>query len=115
MKRRVNVSDRTVGGAAQDEVRAKLSRFVRARWFEPPFGGETFTGLIFDAFDAMESGPRGPALVPAGQPIDLFVSVTDFAGHSMPLALNSPPRRSEERRVGKECVSTCRTRGCPYI
>src|SRR3546814_15265736 len=62
MKRRGNVIDRTVGGAAQDEVRAKLSRFVRARWFEPPFGGETFTGLIFDAFDAMESGPRGPAL-----------------------------------------------------
>src|SRR3546814_18771863 len=23
-------------------------------------------------------------------------------------------RRSEERRVGKECVSTCRTRGSPY-
>src|SRR3546814_16449699 len=22
--------------------------------------------------------------------------------------------RSEERRVGKECVSTCRCRGCPY-
>src|SRR3546814_17350546 len=22
--------------------------------------------------------------------------------------------RSEERRVGKECVSTCRTRGSPY-
>src|SRR3546814_15530651 len=22
--------------------------------------------------------------------------------------------RSEERRVGKECVSTCRTRWCPY-
>src|SRR3546814_11314981 len=24
------------------------------------------------------------------------------------------PRRSEERRVGKECVSTCRYRGSPY-
>src|SRR3546814_16581252 len=23
-------------------------------------------------------------------------------------------RRSEERRVGKECVSTCRSRGAPY-
>src|SRR3546814_11627434 len=23
--------------------------------------------------------------------------------------------RSEERRVGKECVSTCRTRGSPYL
>src|SRR3546814_6905768 len=28
---------------------------------------------------------------------------------------NSPPRtRSEERRVGKECVSTCRSRWSPY-
>ncbi|MGY6469207.1 hypothetical protein ACXIUR_23615, partial [Vibrio parahaemolyticus] len=25
--------------AARDELRAKLDRFVRARWFEPPFGG----------------------------------------------------------------------------
>src|SRR3546814_8948673 len=24
------------------------------------------------------------------------------------------PLRSEERRVGKECVSTCRSRGSPY-
>src|SRR3546814_14891568 len=25
------------------------------------------------------------------------------------------PRRSEERRVGKECVSTCRSRWSPYL
>ena len=96
MKKRGNAIDRTVGEGAQDEVRAKLSRFVRARWFEPPFGGETFSNLLLDAFDAMEAGPRGPVLVPDGQPVDLFVSVTDFAGHSVPLALNSPPRVTED-------------------
>lgn len=96
MKRRGNVIDRTVGEDAQAEVRAKLSRFVRARWFEPPFGGETFSELLLDAFDAMQGGPKGPALVPAGQPVDLFVSVTDFAGHSASLALNSPPRVTEQ-------------------
>src|SRR3546814_15689898 len=26
----------------------------------------------------------------------------------------APERRSEERRVGKECVSTCRSRWSPY-
>src|SRR3546814_15632781 len=26
----------------------------------------------------------------------------------------APNNRSEERRVGKECVSTCRSRGSPY-
>ncbi|HET6523654.1 patatin-like protein [Sphingopyxis sp.] len=96
MKRRGNVIDRTVGEAAQDEVRAKLSRFVRARWFEPPFGGATFSNLLLDAFDAMDAAPKGPPLVPAGQPVDLFVSVTDFAGHSAPLSLNSPPRVTEQ-------------------
>lgn len=96
MKKRGNVIDRTVGEGAQDEVRAKLSRFVRARWFEPPFGGETFTALLLDAFDAMDGGPQGAPLVPAGQPVDLFVSATDFAGHSTALALNSPPRVTEQ-------------------
>ena len=96
MKRRGNVIDRTVGEGAQEEVRAKLSRFVRARWFEPPFGGETFSNLLLDAFDAMDSGPVGPSLVPVGQPVDLFVSVTDFAGHSTPLSLNSPSRVTEQ-------------------
>ncbi|GAA0866549.1 hypothetical protein GCM10009115_29860 [Sphingopyxis soli] len=96
MKRRGNVIDRTVGEGAQEEVRAKLSRLVRARWFEPPFGGETFSNLLLDAFDAMDEGPVGPSLVPAGQPVDLFVSVTDFAGHSTPLSLNSPPRVTEQ-------------------
>src|SRR3546814_14037391 len=27
---------------------------------------------------------------------------------------NGPAARPEERRVGKECVSTCRSRGSPY-
>ena len=96
MKKRGNVIDRTVGEGAQDEVRAKLSRFVRARWFEPPFGGETFSNLLLDAFDAMDRGPRGPVLVPTGQPVDLFVSVTDFAGHRVSLSLNSPARVTED-------------------
>lgn len=91
MKRRGNAIDRTVSADAQDEVRSKLSHFVRARWFAPPFGGQTFSHLIHDAFAAMEAGPRGPVLVPPGQPLDLFVSVTDFAGHRRPLALHSPP------------------------
>src|SRR3546814_10814010 len=30
------------------------------------------------------------------------------------LGAKGEPRRSEERRVGKECVSTCRSRWSPY-
>src|SRR3546814_12725631 len=38
------------------------------------------------------------------------------AGHRFPLSDSSAclTRRSEERRVGKECVSTCRSRWSPY-
>src|SRR3546814_11555007 len=85
----------------------------------PPFGGEVFTGLLLEAFLAMEKGKRGPRLIPDEQPLDLFVTVTDLAGHPELLSLNSPPRvmetehRSEERRVGKEWVSTCRSRWSP--
>src|SRR3546814_10433251 len=32
----------------------------------------------------------------------------------MPAELIASCGRSEERRVGKECVSTCRSRGSPY-
>ncbi|MBJ6120962.1 patatin-like protein [Sphingomonas mollis] len=86
--------------ATRDEVRAKMSRFVRSRWFEPPFGGETFSGLLLDALAAMDAAPRGPRLLPPGQPLDLFVTVTDFGGHPERLPLNSPPEVVEtEHRV----------------
>ena len=84
----------------REEVKAKLSHLVRSRWFEAPFGGASFTGLLLDALDAMAASPRGPRLLPAGQPLDLFVTVTDFTGHPERLALNSPPEVVEtEHRV----------------
>jgi len=87
--------DELVGAPARDEVRRKLGRFVRSRWFEPPFGGETFTGLLLDAFDAMAAAPLGKCLIPPGLPLDLFVTVTDFQGHPQRLRLNSPPEVME--------------------
>ena len=86
--------------STRDEVKAKLSHLVRSRWFEPPFSGAGFTGLLLDALDAMAASPRGPRLLPAGQPLDLFVTVTDFTGHPERLSLNSPPEVVEtEHRV----------------
>src|SRR3546814_6557034 len=35
-------------------------------------------------------------------------------GSPWPTASFLPDKRSEERRVGKECVSTCRSRWSPY-
>ncbi len=83
--------DRTVEPAHRAEIKAKLANFVRAPWFAPPFGGPALTHLLLDAFDAMDRGPQGPPLLPDYQPLDLFVTVTDFHGHPERLRLNSPP------------------------
>src|SRR3546814_13363887 len=46
---------------------------------------------------------------PAGTP----ASITQTLNQALNDALKKP-ERSEERRVGKECVSTCRSRWSPY-
>ncbi|MGJ3649630.1 patatin-like protein [Sphingomonas sp. GlSt437] len=76
--------------AIRAEMRSKFSHFVRSRWFEPPFGGKRFSHLMLDAFDAMAKAERGPRLLPPGQPLDLFVTVTDFHGYPEMLTINSP-------------------------
>src|SRR3546814_15291102 len=45
------------------------------------------------------------------KPVPPVNYVGDFGGGGMMLAFGM---RSEERRVGKECVSTCRSRWSPY-
>lgn len=85
----------TVSPETRAEVRHKLSRFIRSRWFEPPFGGEGFTGMLLDAFTAMARSPAGPPLLPTGHPLDLFVTVTDFEGYPESLSLHSPPAVTE--------------------
>src|SRR3546814_19425365 len=42
------------------------------------------------------------------------VVLVEFFDYACPYCKASVADRSEERRVGKECVSTCRSRGSPY-
>lgn len=95
LRRRGGAIDRTVAQEARQEVAFKLSRFVRARWFAPPFGGRVFSKLLLDALEAMGASHAGAKLLPANQPLDLFVTVTDFHGHDQMLRLNSPPLVTE--------------------
>src|SRR3546814_14018497 len=56
--------------------------------------------------------------------VELFDGVREFVGYAVARCLVQSSRevaapdldvaRSEERRVGKECVSTCRSRWSPY-
>ena len=74
------------------EVRSKLSLFMRSRWFQPPLGGLKMAALMYDAVNAMEP-LREPAssLLPSGQGLDLFVTVTDFYGSQQLMQIHDPP------------------------
>ena len=92
--------------AAHSEVKRKLSRFMRSRWFKPPFSGVALSALIADAFAAMAKGERTPPLVPAQHPFDLFVTVTDYHGAPQRLTIHSPAEVTEpEHRllIGFSC------------
>src|SRR3546814_13319588 len=73
-------------------------------------------GLSFDAFPASQprlavrgigSSDKGAAGDPSAA---VFLDET-YLGRPAAVAFDA---RSEERRVGKECVSTCRSRWLPY-
>ena len=73
------------------EVRKNLSVFVRSRWFKPPFDGGRMTGLMLDAINALGSPSRpGASLIPSGQRLDLFVTLTDYHGRPELLQLHDP-------------------------
>ena len=86
-----NAVSESVSPETRDEVRHKVSRFVRGRWFSPPFSGHRFSGMLYEALMSMAASPPGTPLLPPGHPIDLFVTATDFRGHAEMLRLNSPP------------------------
>ncbi|MEZ5737393.1 MAG: patatin-like protein [Novosphingobium sp.] len=92
------ISD-SVAPETRHEVRSKLSRLIRSRWFEPPFDGLGFSRLICEALTAMKEAGASEPLLPFGHPLDLFVTATDFKGHLETLRLHSPQivQESEHR------------------
>lgn len=84
------------------ELKAKLSMFLRSRWFKPPFDGYNLTKVLFDGFGAMgDPHESGSSLIPAGLQLDLFVTVTDFRGYVTDTPIHNPPviRDREHRQV----------------
>jgi patatin-related protein len=71
------------------ETRDKLASFVRSSWFEPPFSGKRLCTHFFNALDAMvASRLGGSSLLPPGQRLDVYASVTDLTGYPNRLRLN---------------------------
>lgn len=107
-----NVVTASVAPETRSEVRAKLSRLIRSRWFAPPFSGIGFSRLLAEALDAMRTGQAGPPLLPPGHPIDLFVTTTDFKGRMEKLRLHSPAQVEEgEHRLSIGFCATVPAQG----
>src|SRR3546814_3501181 len=77
--------------------------------------------------DLSIAGSTSPGL-PNGRPIDEWgirmeegscnpagASVSRGGGTNAPASVYAIRKRSEERRVGEECVSKCRSRWTPYL
>ncbi|MFM7119832.1 MAG: patatin-like protein [Gammaproteobacteria bacterium] len=70
------------------EVRRKLGRLMRSRWFVPPFSGARLCGVLLDALAELERSRRpGSTLIPPGQRLDFYASLTDLDGYGRPLSL----------------------------
>lgn len=85
------------------EVLQNLSLFVRSRWFEPPFSGPTMSNMMLDALESLgeERDGEHQSLLPPGQPLELFVTTTDFWGSPQVIPLHTPPtvREREHRHI----------------
>ena len=84
------------------EVRSKVSLFVRSRWFRPPLSGPRMAELMYDAVTSMgHPKHRLASLLPSGQRLDLFVTVTDHFGYQQLVQIHDPPiiHEREHRHV----------------
>jgi patatin-related protein len=100
LRRPGNMISASVAPETRQEVRAKLSRLIRSRWFEAPFSGLGLSRLLAEALEAMAQSEVEAPLLPPNHPIDLFVTATDFKGHLETVQLHSPSQVEEsEHRV----------------
>src|SRR3546814_17790016 len=77
-------------------------------------GGDVYA-MIWDPKTKKLAGLAGSGKSPRG--LDLATVRSRAKGGTLPaygaISVSVPGTRSEESRVGKECVSTCRSRGSP--
>lgn len=79
------------------EAKQKLSRFLRSRWFEPPFSGKRMLEWMIDANHSMGEAAPGSSLLPTGHQLDLFVSLTNFYGQDQSVSMHDPDTISEKQ------------------
>ncbi|MCJ2181019.1 patatin-like protein [Novosphingobium album (ex Hu et al. 2023)] len=76
---------------AGQDVRRRLSTFVRSRWFKPPLDGPHFSELLLDGLLKMEGRePSEATLLPPETRLDLRITVTDYHGADKAIFMHDP-------------------------
>src|SRR3546814_19614448 len=85
-------------------------------WSSDVCSSDLFGGIGVAARLIGGGGGVAPARMdqPSFGDADILRQLLVFFGRARLAAQRVGARRSEERRVGKECVSTCRSRWSPY-
>src|SRR3546814_14190813 len=104
-------------GSGKSSMMMIIAGLERASSGEVSVGGTRFTGLDEDSLARFRRDSVGIVfqdfhLVPTMTALENVAIPLEFAGRAD--AFERAAARSEERRVGKECVSTCRSRWSPY-
>src|SRR3546814_17741931 len=85
-------------------------------YVDPPYQDTTGYAFGFDVttfIRKFREVSEAPLFVSEGAPLNSDAILLDFGGAKGGISGVRKGKRSEERRVGKECVSTCRSRWSP--
>ena len=74
---------------ANAETRAKLEKFLRKAWLAPPLSGKRLCNILLDALHQVSKGASSKSsLLPYGQRLDFYASITDLFGYPRSFRLN---------------------------
>jgi len=91
---------------ANAETRAKLEKFLRKAWLAPPLSGKRLCNILLDALQEVSAGSTGEStLLPYGQRLDFYASITDLFGYPRSFRLNdSTVIREAEHAIAARLV-----------
>ena len=108
--------DRTERVALGDAAGRVAAADVRSNIDVPPFARSAMDGYAVVAADTTRASRATPARLRVVERIytGQLPRASIASGACAEIATGAALPRSEERRVGKECVTTCRSRWSPY-
>ncbi len=82
------------------ETQRKLEKFMRLAWLAPPLSGPRLCHILLDALQRVGAENRaGASLLPPGQRLDYYASITDLFGYPRSFRLNESTVAHEQEHA----------------